>query len=75
MLPHFAYFFTRGPWKSCWIRYAFDPRVTPAARMFAPNFRHSSLFQFDVFLDWQIPTHRGQACPHERITAAQARAL
>ena len=33
LLPHYAYFFTRGPWKSCWIKYGYDPRQSPDARM------------------------------------------
>lgn len=33
-LPHVAYYFTTGPWRSCWVRYGYDPRQDPDARLY-----------------------------------------
>ena len=33
-LPHVAYYFTTGPWRSCWVRFGYDPRENPEAKMF-----------------------------------------
>jgi hypothetical protein len=33
-LPHCAYYFTTGPWRSCWVRFGYDPRKDPVAKMY-----------------------------------------
>jgi len=33
ILPALAYYFTNGPWRNQWIRFGYDPRVTPSARL------------------------------------------
>jgi len=33
-LPHVAYYFTTGPWRSCWVRFGFDPRKDPNAKIY-----------------------------------------
>ncbi|KAJ1922266.1 tau 95 subunit of transcription factor TFIIIC [Mycoemilia scoparia] len=32
LLPMVAYWMSNGPWRDCWIRYGYDPRVTKEAR-------------------------------------------
>ncbi|KAJ2455227.1 tau 95 subunit of transcription factor TFIIIC [Coemansia sp. RSA 2336] len=34
VLPIFAYLMDKGPWRSCWIRFGYDPRKNPEARMY-----------------------------------------
>ncbi len=34
VLPQLAYNFTNGPWRSCWVAYAFDPRRSYDARLY-----------------------------------------
>lgn len=34
LIPAVAYFLMDGPWRSCWIRYGFDPRREPSARIY-----------------------------------------
>lgn len=33
-LPYVAYYFTTGPWRSCWVRFGYDPRLNPEAKMY-----------------------------------------
>jgi general transcription factor 3C polypeptide 5 (transcription factor C subunit 1) len=34
LLPFFAYFFTSGPWRACWVQYNYDPRLLAGSRTF-----------------------------------------
>ncbi|CAF0742732.1 unnamed protein product [Brachionus calyciflorus] len=34
VLPYVAYYFTTGPWRSCWVRFGYDPRKHPEARKY-----------------------------------------
>ncbi|KAI8610784.1 RNA polymerase III transcription factor IIIC subunit-domain-containing protein [Chytriomyces sp. MP71] len=34
LLPRYAYFMTYGPWRECWVRYGYDPRVERDARIY-----------------------------------------
>lgn len=33
-LPYVAYYFTTGPWRSCWVRYGYDPRKHPESKIY-----------------------------------------
>ncbi len=33
-LPYVAYYFTTGPWRSCWVRYGYDPRKDPKSKIY-----------------------------------------
>lgn len=33
-LPYVAYYFTTGPWRSCWVKYGYDPRKHPEAKIY-----------------------------------------
>jgi len=33
-LPALAYFFTSGPWRSMWVRFGYDPRTDPQAKIY-----------------------------------------
>lgn len=33
-LPYVAYYFTTGPWRSCWVRFGYDPRLNPEAKYY-----------------------------------------
>jgi len=33
-LPYVAYYFTTGPWRSCWVRYRYDPRKFPESKIY-----------------------------------------
>ena len=33
-LPYLCYNYSKGPWRRCWVRYGFDPRIHPEARFF-----------------------------------------
>lgn len=33
-LPYVAYYFTTGPWRSCWVRFGYDPRLCPQAKIY-----------------------------------------
>lgn len=34
LLPHVAFCFTSGPWKTCWVRYGYDPRIDASSRFY-----------------------------------------
>ncbi|TPX67606.1 hypothetical protein CcCBS67573_g07465 [Chytriomyces confervae] len=34
LLSRFAYFMTSGPWRECWVRYGYDPRMDRDARVY-----------------------------------------
>jgi len=33
-LPALAYFFNSGPWRSTWVRFGYDPRTDPHAKIY-----------------------------------------
>ncbi|RNA14318.1 general transcription factor 3C polypeptide 5, partial [Brachionus plicatilis] len=33
-LPYVAYYFTTGPWRSCWVKYGYDPRKHCGAKIY-----------------------------------------
>ena len=33
-LPALAYYFTSGPWRSTWVRFGYDPRTDPQAKIY-----------------------------------------
>ena len=33
-LPQLAYYFTKGPWRSCYISFGYDPRQSTDARLY-----------------------------------------
>ncbi|XP_077140789.1 general transcription factor 3C polypeptide 5 [Ranitomeya variabilis] len=34
LLPYFAYYMLTGPWRSLWVRFGYDPRKNPEAKMY-----------------------------------------
>lgn len=34
ILPSVAYYFIGGPWRVMWVRYGYDPRKDPSARIY-----------------------------------------
>eukprot|EP01132_Coremiostelium_polycephalum_P003733 gene3733-4652_t len=34
LLPSVAYHFTNGPWRNCWVRFGYDPRIQPESKVF-----------------------------------------
>lgn len=34
IIHHVAYFFCNGPWNRCWVKYAYDPRSDPKAKIY-----------------------------------------
>ncbi|XP_063172546.1 general transcription factor 3C polypeptide 5 [Candoia aspera] len=34
LLPHLAYYMLTGPWRSLWVRYGYDPRKHPEAKVY-----------------------------------------
>ena len=34
LLPLVAYLMSNGPWRDCWIRYGYDPRLNREARLY-----------------------------------------
>lgn len=34
VLPSVAYYFINGPWRVMWVRYGYDPRKDPSARIY-----------------------------------------
>ena len=34
LLPLVAYYFTTGPWRVMWVKYGYDPRTDPSAKIY-----------------------------------------
>jgi len=34
VLPAVAYYITSGPWRSIWVRFGYDPRTDPQAKIY-----------------------------------------
>lgn len=34
IIHHVAYFFCNGPWNRCWVKYGYDPRKDPKAKIY-----------------------------------------
>lgn len=47
-MPAVAYFFLDGPWRCCWVKYGYDPRADPTAKMYSVRFFALTLPRFQV---------------------------
>lgn len=60
LLPIVAYFYTTGPWRTCWVRFGYDPRKDFHSRYYQPlDFRVRKFGDMKEFIQKKVnPRHR-----------------